>query len=192
MAAGSSSRLGRPKQLLSFRGTTLLQHTIDQAKIIDVGPVVLVTGAFHEKIFEETNTQGLNVVHNDFWQDGMTSSIICGLKKAINLSPEIDAAIILMCDQPFLSSSVLLEMIEAYMSTGKEIIQCKYGDNYGPPVLFDQSLFTSIMALTDKNGARNIIRQHPEKVAFVSFPDGCIDIDTDADFEKLNHGRISG
>ena len=192
MAAGSSSRLGKPKQLLPFRGTTLLQQTIDQAKTINVGPVVLVTGAYHDKIIEETNTQGLNVVHNDFWQDGMTSSIISGLKEAINLSPDIDAAIILMCDQPFLSSSVLLEMIEAYMSTGKEIIQCKYGDNYGPPVLFDQSLFASIMALNEKNGARSIIRQHPEKVAFVSFPDGCIDIDTEADFEKLNQGKIIG
>jgi molybdenum cofactor cytidylyltransferase len=147
-------------------------------------------GAFHEKILQEINVQDLSIAHNDFWPDGMTSSIICGLKKAINLSPEIDAAIILICDQPFLSSSVLLEMIEVYISTGKEIIQCKYADNYGPPILFDQSLFASIMDLTDKNGARSIIRQHPDKVAFVSFPDGCIDIDTDTDFEKLNHRRM--
>lgn len=177
--------MGRPKQLLQFGGTTLLQHTLDVVKTLKVDPVVIVTGAYHDKIIEVTDIGDLYFEYNESWQEGMTTSIVCGIKRLVSEAPEADAAIILMCDQPFLSAEILNEMIKTYHLSSKEIVQCQYGKASGPPVLFDKSLFASICALKEKNGARSIIKNNPDKVAHVSFPDGSIDIDTEDDYKLL-------
>ncbi|MBK7634434.1 MAG: nucleotidyltransferase family protein [Saprospiraceae bacterium] len=177
--------MGRPKQLLQFGGTTLLQHTVDVVKAIKVDQAMIVTGAYHDNIIEETNIGDLFIEHNESWHEGMTSSIVCGLEGILKIAPDTDAVLILMCDQPFLSAEILNEMIKTYHHSSKEIVQCQYGEDSGPPVLFDKSLFASIGTLKDKNGARSIIKNNPDKVAHVSFPDGRIDIDTEDDYKML-------
>jgi len=83
LAAGNSSRLGRPKQLVPYRGQTLLTHTITQIRNAGVHPVVVVTGAFHEEVSDSLDGQQLDIVFNPAWEEGMASGIVAGLSKIL-------------------------------------------------------------------------------------------------------------
>ena len=86
---------------------------------------MIVTGAYHDNIIEETNIGDLFIEHNESWHEGMTSSIVCGLEGILKIAPDTDAVLILMCDQPFLSAEILNEMIKTYHHSSKEIVQCQ-------------------------------------------------------------------
>lgn len=146
----------------------------------------MVTGAYHDDIMSATDTVGLTVSYNADWQMGMTSSIQSGVKRLMDKCYHVDAAIILMCDQPFLSFDLIDQMIDLYQTSDKKIVQCKYNNNFGPPVLFDRSLFGDILSLEDKSGARSVIAHHKDTIAYVSFPGGEFDIDIPDDFLRLS------
>src|ERR1700744_3558116 len=101
LAAGVSSRLGRPKQELRFQGRTLLQHGVDTGLQTTFEPVLLVTGAYRPAPVE-----GLRVVHNPDWQQGMASSIQLAVK-TLETEEEIQAVLFMVCDQPFVTSELL-------------------------------------------------------------------------------------
>lgn len=185
LAAGNSSRLGSAKQLLALNGKNLLQHTIDEASQIDAHTVYLVLGAFAEEIKNKIKCNNLNLVINEKWSEGLSSSIAFGLQLMLNEYKEIEAVIFLLCDQPFFSNSVLKDIVKKYNKTGKQIIHCKYNNGFGPPTLFHKSLFPDLLELNGSEGAKNIVKQHMEDVAFVDFPKGNIDIDTLEDYEKF-------
>jgi molybdenum cofactor cytidylyltransferase len=193
LAAGNSSRLGRPKQLLPYRGQTLLTHTTTQILNAGVHPVVVVTGAFHEEVSDSLHAQPLDIVFNPAWQEGMASGIVAGLSKILKQHPDVNAVVITVCDQPFISSELLLQMVNTHDASGKAIIACTYADSVGTPVLFGRKYFQQLLALSGSEGAKKILKQHPADLATIPFPDGQIDIDTIEDAQKLNgNGAIKG
>lgn len=185
LAGGESARLGHPKQLLIYQGQTLLQHSLQTAKASQAQPVVLVLGANAETLKNEITGVGAHVVINDEWQEGMASSIRCGVQALTKMTPAAEGAILMVCDQPFVTSDLLNELIAAHESTGKQIIACGYDDSFGPPVFFHQSLFKELLQLKGDTGARSILRQHRDMVAIIPFPHGTFDVDTEADYEQL-------
>lgn len=186
LAAGSSSRLGKPKQLLKYGGKSLLQNAIDAARNSDAKPVIVVLGANANKISHEIAGSSVNVIINSEWEEGMASSVRKGLNELLFIAPSSDAVIFMVCDQPYISPALINDLINTQSQSGKSIVACNYGDTIGPPALFYKSLFSELMQLKGDAGARKIIQQHQGEVATVSFENGKIDIDTEADYDALS------
>jgi molybdenum cofactor cytidylyltransferase len=179
LAAGSSSRLGSPKQLLKFEGKTLLQHAVDEAKQAGADPVVVVTGAVDLDMQAK-----VHAIKNKNWQEGMASSIRSGIAYLQQMA-EVDAVIIMVCDQPYADSGLLKSLIHQQQKSGKPIVASEYAGRAGTPALFYRSFFNELMQLKGDVGARHLIAAHKELADFVGFPDGITDIDTLRDYEAI-------
>lgn len=185
VAAGKSSRLGSPKQLLSYKGKNLLRHSVDEALGTGCQSVFVVLGANSELLKKELKDKPVSIVENKGWEEGMASSIRCGLEKINATILRPDSIIFMVCDQPYVSSSLLLSLIEKKQETGMPIVAGSYDDKTGTPALFHKNFFPALMELKGDKGARKLISDNPEKVATVPFPEGVTDIDTASDYELL-------
>ncbi|HET9278132.1 MAG TPA: nucleotidyltransferase family protein [Flavitalea sp.] len=189
LAAGESSRLGRPKQLLLFNGKTFLQHTIQVASASNAQQIIVVLGAHADAIEKEIEGIDVRIVKNTEWEEGMASSIRCGVRAFKEITSEAQGVILMVCDQPFVTASLLNELINAHQTTGKSIVACSYEDTFGPPAFFHRSLFEELLQLKGDVGARGIVRQHTEDVEVIPFPKGIYDVDTETDYEKIMSNR---
>jgi molybdenum cofactor cytidylyltransferase len=185
LAAGNSSRLGRPKQLIPYRGQTLLTHTTSEALKAGLHPAVVVTGAFDSEVTHSLRGQSLDIVFNPAWEKGMAAGIVAGLSNMLSQHPDVNAVIISVCDQPFISSALFLQLVNKHEASAKGIIACAYADSIGSPVLFGRSYFEQLLALSGSEGAKKLLNQYPTDLATIAFPNGYIDIDTEEDAQKL-------
>ncbi|MDQ1095909.1 MULTISPECIES: nucleotidyltransferase family protein [Chryseobacterium] len=182
LAAGSSSRLGQPKQFLEFNGKTLLFHTVEQAlKVTD--NVIVVSGAQPIEIEQQLNSV-VNISNED-WESGMGSSLCKGLQEMLLLHPGLDRCIITVCDQPFINACIFQSLIEKQESSGKGIVASAYAATSGVPVLFNSGYFDDLLNLPDSGGAKMLIAKYQHDTADVRFEKGAIDIDTMEDYQKL-------
>ncbi|WP_156308907.1 nucleotidyltransferase family protein [Sphingobacterium endophyticum] len=186
LAAGNSTRMGTAKQLLIYQGKTLLDRMINTAlEVFYKNQIILVLGANHHEIASMITEKNISISINNDWQSGMASSIKSGLKTLIDRFPEMEKCFILVCDQPYLTSDLFLEMLKLNESSKKEIIVAKYADILGVPALFSKKYFENLLSLTGEQGAKKIIQQNMKDVETFEFEKGAIDIDTKADYENL-------
>ena len=183
LAAGGSSRLGSPKQLVTFRGETLVRQAAKAALESVCDQVVVVVGSYALAMCQELNDLPVTIVENKNWQSGISSSIRSGIEEM--MASDLEGVVIMLCDQPFVTARVLNELINSHRKTGRAIVASTYGTTRGVPAFFAPELFTELASLTKDEGARRIIASHPGKVATVAFPHGAIDIDTPEDRERL-------
>ncbi len=183
LAAGGSSRLGEPKQLLQFRGETLVHRAVSAATDAKCAPIIVVVGDSGPAIWQELQGTSAVVVENADWARGLGTSIRAGVQQ---LSDSTEAAVILTCDQPLVDSAVIAELMQTQKETGKPIVASNYANTLGIPAIFDQSLFHALLDLPDDSGAKSIITGRREDVASIFFEDGAIDIDTPEDFRRLS------
>ena len=184
LAAGASTRLGFPKQTLLYRGKTLIEIAIEAGLKANFGPVVVVLGANAEAIEPGIKHFNITIIQNDSWAAGMASSISAAIT-SIEKNEAIDSAVIMLCDQPFVSRSLIGSMILKQQQTGSKIVACTYKDTVGVPVLFHRSLFAELLLLQGQEGAKKILQAHASEVVAIPFEKGGIDIDTLADYEEL-------
>ena len=187
LAAGASTRLGKPKQLLQYRGKTLLTHAINEAVNSNADAVVVVLGKDANLFKKEIDERKIRVAINSSWEEGMASSLRLGMDTLLKDKPYIDAVIFMVCDQPHVLSSILNELIITQQKTTKQIVTCNYGDSIGPPALFHKKYFKDLMKLSGDTGARKIIQQNMNDMTTILFPEGEIDIDTEEDYEELKN-----
>src|SRR6266853_164026 len=185
LAAGESSRFGRPKQLLQFRGKSLVRRVVDAAKDANCSAIVVVLGSKREQIERELGETDAIVAENQDWRRGIGSSIRVGVESAVNQAPDIEAIVLLTCDQPFVKTDTIECLIAMREKTEKAIVASSYSGTLGVPALFDRSCFQELLALNDASGAKAIIVSNRERVAEFPFPQGKIDIDTVEDLEQL-------
>ena len=185
LAAGASTRMGTPKQLLTYRGRSFIRHITEVAIASACQPIAVVLGAHAERIKPEISQLPVQIVENQQWAEGMSTSIRVGLEALLAVNQDLEAVAIALCDQPFVSFPILERIVEAYHFTGKPIIASEYAGTLGVPVLFSCTLFSEIMALKGTEGAKQIIRKHIHEVFSVPFPEGSIDIDTPNDYAQL-------
>lgn len=182
LAAGASSRLGQPKQLLEHNGVPLVRHMAQLAVDFNAGPIVVVTGANAEAVTEALHDMRVRHVLNPNWQTGMASSLKVGVEALEKTFPE--AILVLLTDQPYVSRALLEQLAEQAASTHKNIIASQYGDVLGVPILFRPAFYNALKDLTGDTGARKLVRDHPDEVAGVPFEQGIIDLDTPDDVAR--------
>lgn len=187
LAAGSSSRLGQPKQLLEFNGKTLLEIAVEAAQNSLAQSCVLVLGANADLIVEKIRHTKVDRVINENWENGMASSMQKGLKYLMKNS-DPDQVILMLSDQPFVNIDILNLLIESKLKSNSEIIACTYKGIVGVPVLFTKKYFPELLSLSGSEGAKKIVMSHKEDLQLVDFPEGAIDIDTIEDYQRLKSG----
>ncbi|MES2464205.1 MAG: nucleotidyltransferase family protein [Armatimonadota bacterium] len=186
LAAGSSTRLGQPKQLLRWQGKTLLRNAVDVTLSTGASPVVVVLGSRAEEMMPEINGLSVQTVVNPDWDKGMGSSLQAGLLRLEEITvPE--SVLVLLSDQPLVTASHLHAIIEASRVEQRLAVASEYAEGVlGPPCLFTRPLFAKLKALSGTQGARALLGTlPPDQLSRVSFPDGLLDIDTMADWERL-------
>ncbi|MCS7013462.1 MAG: nucleotidyltransferase family protein [Chloroherpetonaceae bacterium] len=182
LAAGASRRLGQPKQLLRFLGKSLIQRAATEALAVSPKEVLCVLGAFAEQIKPELAGMPVRIVENREWPEGIASSIRAGIA-ALQLT-DADAAILMLCDQPFIDRAVLRELMTMWQSSTEPIVATSYGDTVGVPALFSRSLFPELLRLRGDTGARPLIFRYPHRR--IPCPQSPADIDTPDDKRALD------
>jgi molybdenum cofactor cytidylyltransferase len=185
LAAGSSSRMGRPKQLLRFGGETLLRRAALAALEAGCEPVVVVTGAHAEQTRGELRGLGVLEVENLRWETGMGSSVRAGVEALLEAQAEAAAVVLMLCDQPLVNADVIAALVAAHRETGRETVASQYGESYGVPALFGRTLFDELTRLEGHAGAKQVIKRHASQAHLVPFPGGELDVDTPDDFSRL-------
>ena len=190
LAAGVSSRMGEPKQLLRLGGKTLLEQVLDNARSAAVDEIVVVLGAAAENIRQQIDLSHTKVVINSSYQQGMGTSLGAGLAA---LDPAINAVLILLGDQPFVRPTTLDRICEEYRRSHAQIVIPLYHGFRGNPVLLDRSVFPEVMALSGDVGCRAIFGNHLKGIVKLPVDDVGIllDIDSKADFDKLQSVNVS-
>ncbi|UCF68683.1 MAG: nucleotidyltransferase family protein [Acidobacteriota bacterium] len=185
LAAGESSRLCRPKQLVDFEGQPLVRRAATTALGAGCRPVIVVLGAHAEHV--ERALEGLDVetILNRDWRSGMASSMRAGLALAESVSPRADAAIMLLADQPEVSADLLREMMRLHTDEAAPVVACAYQDTLGVPALFDRQFWCQLTRVRGDRGARDWLRARADRVTSVPFPGAGVDIDDEQDLQRV-------
>lgn len=185
LAAGSSNRLGYPKQLVEFNGDSLLQHIIDVAESLEYDTNILVLGAKAEEIEEEIDRKNFEVVFNENWEEGMGTSIRKGINESLKPGNELEHIIILLADQPYVTKEKIQELTRVQLVTNKQATFSEYAGDVGVPAIFSREIFSDLKLLKGDQGAKKLISNKSFHYGTVKFEDGNFDVDTIADVELL-------
>lgn len=172
LAAGSSRRLGEPKQLIRLGGETLIERTVRVCREAGCVPVVVVLGSASAAIQEQCCLKDAVVVTNDDWNEGMGSSLRTGVNA---LDRGADGCVIATCDMPAVTSNHLRQL----MRSG-EVTSSEYAGRRGVPAYFPASSFTALKQLSGDTGARDLLKD----ACTVPLPGGELDVDTLQDLKR--------
>ncbi len=185
LAAGNSTRMGKPKLLLKFKGKTLVSIAASAAAGTGCKNIFIVTGASHPETSNELEATDFRLVYNKDWQDGISSSIKLGLAAVLEHKPSTEWILYMVADQPYINAEILSAIISMSAHTDKKIIASAYGGTLGTPAMFEASIFSELQNLSGDQGARSIIITNRNSVASIIFEEGKTDIDTPVDYEQL-------
>ena len=170
LAAGASRRMGTPKQLLKINNQTLIERAINVTQALEHQQTVVVLGANAEKIKPYILPQAnLAVIINENWEHGMGTTLKAGLEFLLAQNQNINGVIVLVCDQPYLTTPKLQQLIERHQETKAAIVATAYKGIKGVPALFDRSIFPQLIALNQDEGARKIIKKYKGEIVAVDF-----------------------
>jgi CTP:molybdopterin cytidylyltransferase MocA len=181
LAAGESRRLGRPKQLVPYRGQPLLRALTSQVCASRCDRVGVVVGGGDPAIEACLERLSVQVVANPDWAEGMASSIRRGVAWAAGEG--CDRVILLVCDQPALCTAHVDALLDAWQP-GTHVVASRYGGALGVPALFARPMFGVLLGLQGASGAKAVIRAERDPVA-IDWPDGAFDVDTPDDAARL-------
>jgi molybdenum cofactor cytidylyltransferase len=176
--------MGRPKQLLPFRGRSLLRHAVEVAIEADCGPVIVVLGADAVRLRLELDGLPVEVIENREWKLGPGTSVRAAAEVA-EANPGAAAIVFLLCDQPLVSPEYIRHLVEVSRVSGQPMVASGYAETLGVPALFARECFPALRELDPATGAKQLLARSPDVVAVVPFPDGEIDLDTPEDYARL-------
>lgn len=185
LAAGGSSRMGRTKQLLRIEGQSLVRRAAGAALDAGCRPVTIVTGSDSDAVAAEISDLPVQIEFNPNWSAGIGGSIRRGLSASLANDPSVAALILMLCDQPHLSSKILHDLMLAWPAGGKPMAACEYAGTFGPPCCFARSSFDQLSNLSDSDGAKRLLLANPAMVTAIPWPPGADDLDTPADWMRL-------
>ncbi|MBC7251978.1 MAG: putative selenium-dependent hydroxylase accessory protein YqeC, partial [Anaerolineae bacterium] len=194
LAAGTSTRMGRPKQLLPWDGKPMLQHVVDTVRAAPVDQVVLVLGHHAPQILDALDLSSqppapeTRVVVNPDPARGLSSSVQVGLSA---LADDTEAALFVLADQPAITSEIITAIVQRYRQTRAPVVAPVHGGRRGNPVLFARETFPALMQVRDDQGGRAILAQYAARIEQVEVGTDAIfqDIDTVEDYLGATHFR---
>ena len=191
LAAGASSRLGYPKQLVELDGQALVVRQARLLIALQPACVVVVTGAAREGVEQALAGLPVNFVHNENWENGMGSSLACGVKA---MPERVRGALLLLCDQWRIFEADLEKLVTAWNGTPLQAVTATWDGKTGPPVIFQRTLLQRLGKLRGEHGARNLLRGFAGGVVEVTLPNAAYDLDVSSDFPPPTgiHGNCSG
>jgi len=161
--------------------------TVERAGLTSL---IVVLGADASSLSGEADGKHIDVVINAGWQEGIASSIRGGINALQNRYPSCDGALILVCDQPYITVDLINQLIRVQKKSGKPIAASAYENIVGTPAIFHQSFFTELASLQGDKGAGKILKQVPGSIATVDFPLGSFDIDTQEDYDNWRRANL--
>jgi molybdenum cofactor cytidylyltransferase len=184
LAAGGSSRLGQPKQLVEYQGEVLLCRTLNMLGAICGAGVVVVTGAHAAEIEAALEGHTARVVRNSHWEQGMGSSIAAGT--AAMVDTPYAGLLISLCDQPLVSGSDIARLAEVWQNSPSRPAAAHYKGGLGVPAIFPAAYTHQLAGLAGDAGAKSLL-QAAQGVSVVDMPAAAFDIDREADLRKLQN-----
>ncbi|MBT2162913.1 nucleotidyltransferase family protein [Zobellia barbeyronii] len=186
LAAGASTRMGKPKQLLPWKDTTLLEHAIKTAKSADAIEVVTVLGA-NTKLIQSQIKEEVIFIENTAWQLGLGGSIAFGTKWLLQSDIEFDGILIMLADQPLIDFRYLNTLIATSVEQTDRIIATAYKNRAGVPTIFPIKYVDMLLNLNEDFGAKHLLEQERDTVITVSAGNRISDVDTEEDYKQLKN-----
>ncbi|GAB4188590.1 MAG: nucleotidyltransferase family protein [Wenzhouxiangellaceae bacterium] len=187
LAAGASRRLGQSKQLVKYRGETLLNRALRIAARLSGQPPLVILGCEAEKL-DSTLTQPALVVHNDDWEQGQGSSIHAAIKAT---PAQADALLLMTVDQWAIPELQWLSMLGMWRQEPQAPVAAAYAETLGIPAIFPRQRFADLAALRPQDGAKPLLLDWRDTI-MVSMPAAAMDLDTPADLAVLEQQAASG
>lgn len=184
LAAGGSTRMGVPKQLLPWGRTTLLRHACETAVRAGLGPVVVVLGRESAACEQECANLTLTTVTNPAWTAGLGSSIAVGVRQLLANSPEVSGALIMLADQPGVTAEWLKELAQHWKPPAWPIVATSYDSAGGVPAIFDGEFFPDLLRLPPREGARLLLRREHHRTQRLTPERAFLDLDTPDDYRS--------
>ena len=186
LAAGGSSRLGRPKQLLRIKDEALVTRMARRLVELEPASVIVVTGSASQAVSDQLSGLPIQIAHNRRWEEGMASSLAVGVK---NLPAEIEGVLVMLCDQWQVALADLRELVQAWNTDISHIAAACWHDEgqrvIGPPAIFPRILFKELTTLKGDRGARAVIEKHRKRASFLVMENARFDLNEPADLEEF-------
>jgi len=188
LAAGMSTRFGKPKQLLRLKGKYLIEWVLDAVLNSHLENIILVLGYKNREIFEAISEKAYNpalqVVVNDRFSEGQSQSLLAGLRMVQKTFPSV---MFLLGDQPMVDSRMINHLLDRFWESDKDICVPTFQEKRGNPTIFSKNLYNQLLDIKGDVGARNIIKEHPEHVLYVEIDNSLyfLDIDTEEDLTRI-------
>jgi len=184
LAAGESKRMGRPKMLLPWGKTTVIEQVISAYINGRIDDIIVVTGGYKEHVEKILKTHPVRVVHNERYEDGeMLSSLQCGLR---SLKPEAEAMLVALGDQPQVQERSVRRVCEAFQESKSPIVVPSYQMRRGHPWLVARPLWDELLKMKSPQSPRDFLNGHRDEIQYVEVDDPNIlaDLDTPEDYQK--------
>lgn len=185
LAAGDSTRMGWPKQLLRFDGESLVRRAARTALASQCAGVFVVLGAHAAAVARELDGLALTLVQNPQWQEGMSRSIRVAVEAVAAAQPRFDGLLIVLADQPAVTTALLDRLIAASPTAPAGLVACEYAGTVGAPALFARRHYDALRALHGDRGGKAVLIAYADAVVQIPFPPASIDLDTPADYADI-------
>lgn len=185
LAAGASSRMGRTKALLPWRGKTVLEHLVAQVEAAAINRLVVVTGASHAEIAGRTALGSDRLCENQDWEQGMGTSIRAGVDLLLKQFPDCKGILVLLADQPLVDADYLEIICSQFSGTPQCLVATRHGNANGVPALFGSAYFDPLRQLPPEKGARALLASFADRIIGINPGNKGRDMDTPEAYEAL-------
>lgn len=185
LAGGKGSRMGTIKQLLPWKGATLLEHAIYQSKMSRASDIIVVLGANASEIRSKIKDNDIQFIDNPEWESGLGTSISCGVHYIQNNRPDAKGVMVLLADQPLIDTEYINNMLDAFMKNSNDMVTTNYGNREGVPAIFDKEYFLELQSLNQDFGAKELIQKNNHLNLSINPKGKEKDIDTPEDYKAL-------
>jgi len=186
-AAGASTRLGQVKQLVRFKGSSLISNAVNTAHSVAPREIIVVTGAHSKAVRNAVQHLSVRWIDHPHWSTGLGGSIALG-SAAIN--PESTGLMILLCDQWCINAKDIETLVNTWQSAPERIVVAEANGRFTPPVIFPSTCFAHLQALKGDQGARSLFKTHPDLISAVPMENAAFDLDTPAHLELLKRSEL--